>query len=200
VTDITTQLRQHQEADPTFGGLFTALHTFADRTMEEFYYDAPAMPYPVVALEKDRRNRLGYYTQRDGYTLVHRINLNPFALKTGWDAAETLAHEMVHLWQGHVGRPLKRNYHNAEFHARMALYGIETEGKLGQHKGYGARWDAWRVENEDLELERYHLPGFNAKPTRKLLKHQCSCGNTFRCRKPLAAMCLDCETEFEVVS
>lgn len=198
--DITALLRKHQEGDPEYGPLFSALHTFADRTIEEFYYDAPAMPYPVVAMQGDRRSRLGYYTERDGHMLYHRINLNPLALRTGEEAAETLVHEMVHLWQVHVGRPIKRNYHNAEFHARMALYGITTDGKLGKHTGYTARWPAWMEENADLELPRYVLPGVNQKPTRKLLKHMCACGNTFRCRKPLAVKCLECEEEFEVVS
>jgi len=156
VSDITTALRAHQEADPILGGLFRALHTFADRTIDEFYHDTPDLPYPVVAMEKDRRSRRGYYTDRDGYALVHRINLNPYCLRNGAEAAETLAHELVHLWQSHVGRPIKRNYHSAEFHQRMAEYGIETTGKLGTHVSYlDVTWPNWMVTNEDLQLENY---------------------------------------------
>lgn len=202
--DITMRLRQHQEQDPILGALFAALHTFADRTIERFYEDTPDLPYPVVAMEKDRRTRLGYYTQRDGYTLVHRINLNPYALRTGEEAAETLAHEIVHLWQEHIGKPCQRNYHGAEFHRRMATYGIETKGKKGAHVGYvegDPTWPNWMVENEDLQLDKFVLPGADAKPTRKLLKLQCpDCGMSVRNRQPVRLMCLECTEELEVVS
>lgn len=201
--DITAILRTHQEADDVLGGLFKALHTFADRTIDEFFGDTPDLPYPVVAMEKDRSSRLGYYTLRDGYTLVHRINLNPYALKNGLEAAETLAHEMVHLWQAHVGRPCQRNYHGSEFHARMAMYGIHTEGKLGRHHGPiegDTTWSDWLERNRDLELDKYVLPGADQEPKRRLLKMQCpECGNSFRNRNPLNVLCLDCNIEFELV-
>lgn len=204
-TDITTMLRQHQEEDELLGGLFKALHTFADRTMEEFYSDTPTMPYPVVAMEKDRANRLGYYTTKDGYTLVHRINLNPYSLKTGTEAAETLAHEMVHLWQAHIGRPCLRNYHGADFHQRMAHYGILTKGKRGHHTGYdeSGTWPAWMKRNEDLELDKYVLPGADQQPKRKLLKFACpECDFSFRTRRADAyVVCMneDCGVPMELV-
>lgn len=198
---ITLRLREHQETDPTFGPLFAALHTFADRTMAEFFYDAPKMPYPVLAMEKDRRTRRGFYTAQDGYTLIHRINLNPFSLKTGADAAQTLAHELVHLWQNHVGRPCRKNYHNEEFHARMAQYGILTEGPRGVFVKYiDATWDAWMIENEDLQLDKFLLPGIDPKPKRELLKHQCpECQVSVRHRNELNLICGDCMIPFEVV-
>lgn len=198
--DITQALRQHQEGDTTLGPLFAALHTFADRTIEEFFADTPSLPHPVVAMEKDRANRLGYYTMRDGYALVHRINLNPFAHNDGASAAETLAHELVHLWQAHVGRPIKRDYHSVEFHARMAEYGIETSGKKGRHVRYiDVTWPNWMEMNADLELERFLLPGKESRPKRKLFKHQCpDCGASFRNRVPLEALCLGCSVPFEV--
>lgn len=201
-TDITTMLRTHQEGDELLGGLFRALHTFADRTIDEFYQDTPDLPYPVVCMEKDRRNRLGYYTIRDGYTLVHRINLNPYSLKNGVEAAETLAHEMVHLWQAHVGRPCQRNYHSAEFHARMALYGIETHGKRGHHRGYCEDvWAQWMARNSDLELDKYILPGADQTPRRQLTKFACpDCGFSFRTRREDAyVICMndDCNVPME---
>jgi hypothetical protein len=200
---ITTVLRRHQEGDLILGGLFSALHTFADRTIDEFFADTPSLPYPVVALEPDRKGRRGYYTERDGYALVHRINLNPFALTNGEDAALTLAHELVHLWQAHIGRPMVRNYHSAEFHQRMAEYGIETTGKAGTFSGYiDVTWPNWIEENADLELEKYILPGKEeSRPKRKLFKHVCpDCGASFRNRNELAVLCLDCSVPFEVVN
>ena len=200
--DITAALRKHQESDPILGGFFRALHTFADRTIDEFFADTPGLPYPVVALERDKRSRRGYYTERDGYALVHRINLNPYALHNGAQAAETLAHELVHLWQAHVGRPMQRNYHGAEFHVRMAEYGIETQGKLGTHVRYiDVTWPNWMVENADLQLEDYILPGEETKPKRILFKHVCpDCGATFRNRNELEVLCLRCSVPFEVVN
>jgi len=199
--DITASLRAHQEKDPILGDFFAALHTFADRTMDEFYADTPGMPHPVVAMEQDRVNRLGYYTQRDGYALVHRINLNPYAHTDGEQAAETLAHEIVHLWQAHVGRPIKRDYHGVEFHQRMAEYGIETTGKRGKHVRYiDITWPNWMEMNADLELGRFSLPGKGKQRSRRLLlKHVCpDCGASFRNRVPLEALCLACNVPFEV--
>jgi SprT-like family len=198
--DITMRLREHQEMDNVLGPLFSALHTFADRTIDEFYSDTPDLPHPVVCMEKDRINRAGYYTTKDGYTLVHRINLNPFVLRTGVEAAETLAHEIVHLWQAHVGRPTKRNYHAIEFHEMMFnLYGIKTSGKAGKHYGHDERWDEWMERNSDLELEEFILPGTDAKKPRAMIKHQCpDCGASFRCRRVLSVLCLDCSVPFEV--
>lgn len=200
--DISAALAAHQEMDPVLGPFFTALHTFVIRTIDEFYSDTPGLPYPVLALEPDRKGRRGYYTERDGYALVHRINLNPYALRTGEDAAHTLAHELVHLWQSHIGAPMVRNYHGEQFHQRMADYGIETTGKLGTFSRYiDTTWPNWLVENADLELEKYILPGKDEKPKRKLFKHVCpDCSASFRNRNELAVLCLDCSVPFEVVN
>lgn len=201
MTEVAILLRSHQEADPVLGPLFKALHTFADRTIEEFFGDVPDMPHPVVAMEKDRQDRRGYYTRRDGYALEHRINLNPYLLPHGDAAAETLAHELVHMWQELVGRPIQRNYHSAEFHARMALYGIKTEGKRGNHVGYiGTTWGLWMDINQDLELHRFILPGADHEPGRQLVKHECpKCGANFRNRNILRVQCLECNLPYEVV-
>lgn len=195
--ETTMQLRAHQEADPTFGLLFQALHTFADRTIEEFFSDTPGMPHPTISLEEDRLTRKGHYRPKDGYALVHNINLNPLAHKNGEEAAETLAHELVHLWQDTIGRPMKRNFHNAEFHGRMAQYGITTDGKNGRHVQWEIQWPNWLVENADLRLGDFQLPG-PPEDRRSLLKFECpDCGATFRCRKAVNAMCLDCSVPFE---
>lgn len=196
-------MRNHQEADPVFGPLFSALHTFVDRTIEEFYYDTPELPHPVIAMEKDRSGRVGYYTVKDGYTLIHRINVDPWKLRNGEEAAEVVAHELIHLWQQYVGRPIKRNYHSAEFHSRMALYGIQTAGKAGKHTGYTTgRWQAWMEENEDLQLGMFQLPGMDKQqPNRPgLMKHLCvGCRASFRSRKELKVKCIPCNIQFQVV-
>lgn len=198
--DIVQALRQHQEEDPVVGRLFLALHTFLDRTAERFYSEYPDLPHPVLAMEKDRSTRLGYYTSMDGYRLIHRINLNPYTARTGRDAAETVAHEQVHLWQHHVGRPCKRNYHNKEFHQRMRVLGIITDGNRGMHKGYTDDnvWGDWMEENKDLELDQFILPGMHETKRKKRnvpTWHCPTCGVSFRCRKEVNLMCMDCDTE-----
>lgn len=191
------RLRAHQETDETFGAFFKALHTFADRTLDEFFSDTPDIPHPVISLEEDRLSRAGHYRPKDGYALVHNINLNPLAHTDGEQAAETLAHELVHLWQAHIGRPMKRNFHNAEFHARMAQYGITTLGKNGAHDERSIVWANWLVENEDLRLADFKLPG-PPEDRRKLLKFICpDCEATFRTRRKINALCLDCSVPFE---
>jgi hypothetical protein len=206
---MTQILRKHQETDPMLGPLFRSLHLFADRTVEQFFKDTPDLPKPVISLERDSKHRHGYFTERDGYALAYRINLNPFSLRTGAEAAEILAHEMIHLWQAHIGRPCVRNYHSAEFHAQMASrYGIITTGKNGEHGGYLINpdtsvgiWEIWMESNSDLRLHEMILPGMDQKPRRQLLKHLCpGCNATFRARKPLSAVCMDCDVPFEVVN
>lgn len=194
-------IRRQQEADPVFGRFFEVLYEFAARTKSEFFFDAPEMPMPIITTEKDGSRR-GSYRNKDGALLPHCINLNVYVLRDGEDAAETLAHEMVHLFQDHVGRPSERNYHSEEFHARMAEYGIRTEGVTGRHVGYtSGRWQAWLVENEDLRLEQYKLPGMDRRASRKVQKWACpTCGVSVRSRRRLNLLCIDCDVKLEVSS
>ncbi len=43
----------------------------------------------------------------------------------------TLAHEMVHLWQHHFGKPGRGRYHNKEWAEKMKSIGLQptTTGK-----------------------------------------------------------------------
>lgn len=197
-TDAVRTLRQAQTEHPELGGLFVALHTFYDRTNDEFFNGK--LPKLVIVMEKDRANRRGHYTMDP--VLGHRINLNPFVLKDGAEAAEVMAHEMVHVWQACVGRPCLRNYHGTEFHKMARHLGILTEGNGGEHVGFTNDWTAWWTANDDLELERFMLPGADAKPRRrKLLKYQCElCKKSFRARTKISATCNDCDAPFNVVA
>lgn len=48
--------------------------------------------------------------------VTDEIALNPahFAQRTTEEVFSTLAHEMVHLWQHHFGKPSRASYHNRE--------------------------------------------------------------------------------------
>lgn len=203
-------LRQHQEADPVVGKFFQAMHTFADRTVTRFFSDAEQMRtvFPVLAFEELRHDRRGVYRPKDGYTLEHSITLNPYALADGEEAAEVLAHELVHLWEHVTGNVGADNYHGAPFHDRMARMGILTEGRHGKHVGRQSVdgepvWENWLVENEDLNLARFKLDGYERKARRRLLKWACpDCGFSFRTRQAdVAVVCMmdDCAVPVERV-
>lgn len=200
MTELANLLRQHQESHPTLGELFKALHTFADRTGKR-YFDDVEMPQFVISLDKDRRNKLGHYRHYDGYYQPHAINLNVHALKNGSEAAETLAHEMVHLWQVVDGHPCVKNYHGPDFHERARSMGLMTVGSKGMHAGTSAEWLNWLEENGDLELAKYILPGVDAKAKRQLNLFHCACegGNPIRSRKWLDVSCNDCGYDYEYV-
>lgn len=195
-------VRARQEAEGgKLGPFFASLHQFVDRLEAEFFSDFQGtLPMPVISLERDQRNRRGYYRTTDELALTDRINLNVHVLRNGYEAAETLAHEYVHLWQAASGKPCVRNYHAAAFHERMKLMGIITEGPSGEHVALMETWYQWLERNADLNLDKFVLPGMDAKPRQGLYKFQCSCGDNFRCRRPVVALCVKCDTPFEQVA
>lgn len=198
--DLAVSLRAHQEAHETLGGLYRALHTFADRLIERFFSDVE-MPQIVLSMEKTRRNRLGHYRPSDGYLLVHTINLNIYTMKTGLQAASTLAHELVHAWQVMDGHPCEKNYHGTDFHEKMAELGIETVGPRGMHKRETDAWLNWMEENSDLKLDKFLMPGINQRARRQLNLFHCECdgGNPIRSRKWLDVTCNECGQEYQYV-
>lgn len=201
-SSLTVHLRREQEADEVFGPFFTALHTFASRTINTFFSDTPDLPHPVVALDKVRASCKGEYRPKDGLMLAHRITVDPFKCTTGLDVAEVLAHELCHLWQHHVGRLPERNYHNAEFHSRAGLLGLLTSGKRGHHDGYieGGVWQDWLEQNSDLNLDKFILPD-DEDAKRRLYKYECpSCGASFRSRRTeMNVQCNECDEPFVFV-
>ena len=202
---VSTTIRQHQEADAQFGGFFTALHKFIDRTINEFFSDTPGMAHPVVALERLRSSSMGEYRPQDGMLLHDTIKVDPYKATTGEKAAEVVAHELVHAWQHCVGRLPERNYHNSEFHNRLGLIGILSSGKRGQHVGFieGGVWRWWLDENADLDLDKYNLLPEDAGDKRTLLKWQCeACGFSFRTRRDdisVVCQCFDNECGLPMV-
>lgn len=193
---VSIELRRHQLQDPVLGQLFTALYTFL-RRLNDKYYDGK-LPYPILSFSKDGSRR-GHFVERDGLGLENRINLNPYVLQTGREAAEAAAHEQVHLWQAHVGRPCVGNYHGEEFHAQIAKLGILTDNRGGYHKGYVTdEWFKIMEANADLELDQFVLPGMDAEPKRIMLRYECpSCHKSFRSRsKELKAKCVECDAQF----
>jgi hypothetical protein len=192
----TARLRENQMGHPELGGLFEALYTLTERIYGEFFWDAPEMPLPFITLEREQRGRLGSYVPWSTSSIANVINLNPFVHATGADLATTLAHEIMHLWENHVGEPTINNLHTERFHERMwTLYGIRTEGEEGVTFNVDERWEDWMRTNDDLRLESYLLPGQGErKPPRRMKRHQCpSCGTSVHARRSLNLVCGDCE-------
>lgn len=158
---ITRALRLHQcNADLT-PELFTALHTFTIRTADEFFIGFD-LPYPCLSLAKGEGNYdRGFYVRTDGYGLPWRINLNPWAHKTGADLAETLVHELTHLWQDYVNLPVS---HGSQFRTQMRNMGLTCD-ELGIHVHMHGEWVAWLEENKDLALGNFLLPGSAKRPS-----------------------------------
>lgn len=189
-------LRAEQEADEDLGPFFQVLYVFAERLLEE-QWPQLKLDVPFITLDTVGRKD-GYFVPRDGLT-VPRVNLNPSVLRTGRDAAEVLAHELVHMKLASEGKYAKRNYHAREFHEEMKGIGILTEGRNGRHIGYTEddNWQALMELNGDLELDQFILPGMDAKPKRKMYKHKCpKCGANFRHRTRVEVICAKCKEPF----
>jgi hypothetical protein len=155
---LSRQLRKFQEADPVTGEIFKAVHEVIDRTIAKFFpEDADLMPHPVVSFEVIHSGRLAEYYPRDGYTMADRINVDPFKVRNGIELPELLAHELVHVWENHLGYPFMGT-HERQFHDKMLDFGIVTEGLVAQHTGYmGDVWQEWMDELADLHLGRFQL-------------------------------------------
>ncbi|CAH2802842.1 MAG: zinc metalloproteinase Mpr protein [uncultured Paraburkholderia sp.] len=115
------------------------------------------LPHCLITLQRERRT-FGYFS---GVRFVRRsgertdeIATNPsyFAIRSVRDTLSTLAHEMVHAWQAHFGKPGRRGYHNKEWAAKMEEVGLmptstgEPGGKkIGEHMTHyivaGGRFD-----------------------------------------------------------
>jgi hypothetical protein len=77
----------------------------------------------------------GMFGHRTDGSATDEIAINASAIlqRTPEQTLSTLAHEMVHLWQHHFGRPGRGRYHNKEWADRMAELGLEptSTGKPG---------------------------------------------------------------------
>lgn len=58
---------------------------------------------------------------------LHEISVNPDTLSLpASETAQTLVHEMVHLWQADHGHPSRSGYHNKEWVTKMREIGLEA--------------------------------------------------------------------------
>jgi len=96
------------------------------------------LPNCLITLQR-RKRTYGYFcgdrfARIDG-TVTDEIALNPshFRSRPQEEVLATLAHEMVHLWQHHFGKPGRGRYHNTEWAEKMKSIGLQptSTGKEG---------------------------------------------------------------------
>jgi len=87
------------------------------------------LPYCLITLQRERRT-YGYFSRkrfgRHGGETTDEIAMNPgyFGIRSLPLSLSVLAHEMVHLWQFHFGKPGRRGYHNVEWASKMEAIGL----------------------------------------------------------------------------
>jgi len=90
---------------------------------------AGQLPDCLITLQRKKGAR-GYFwgaifTARAGAGQTDEIAMNPEMFdRTDIEILSTLAHEMVHLWQHHFGKPTRAAYHNKEWAAKMRFIGL----------------------------------------------------------------------------
>ena len=152
---LEQRIRLHQEMDPVVGPLFSALHTWAFR-VRSYGFAAYSVPHPIIGLHTNDQSFRGEFYPMDELFLPNRINLNIPVMRTGVDAVETLTHELVHLFQHSLGKPLD---HDDFFRVWMQRLGIETKPS-GFHFGYtdDGMWNTLLKASSDLQLDQFQLP------------------------------------------
>jgi len=116
-------------------------------------FEAQLPPCMIIYQRKGRA--FGYYApkrweDREAGGRLDEIAINPDMLDGNPDmeAAQTLLHEMVHLWQRHFGKPSRNGYHNKEFALKMQAVGLmpSDTGKVGG-KRTGQRMSDYPIDN-----------------------------------------------------
>lgn len=93
-----------------------------------------ALPHVLLNLSRSGSSRTvaffapGRWSREDApETLAHEISINPRHLRAGsaLSTAQSLVHEMCHLWQQVAGTPPRRGYHDKEWSRKMLDIGLQ---------------------------------------------------------------------------
>lgn len=99
---------------------------------------ADQLPACLITFQRQKRI-MGYVSLErwvnDKQEYTHELAINPeyFANYPLVEICQTLAHEMVHIWQAQFGAPGRRGYHNLEWAYKMIEVGLmpSTTGEPG---------------------------------------------------------------------
>ena len=163
---------------------------------------------PILCFEFNRRKSLGHYPV-EGKTYGEGKNINIYKINPHqnlWEILATVLHLMVHTWQNHRGQLNKSGFHNTEFRAKMAEFGIQCN-KNGCHTGLGDPFvflvkKHGVVFNHSVDLNGIIKipPIVRPKGKSKLKKWTCGCTNIRVAVKSFEAKCLNCGNKFELVT
>jgi len=127
---------------------------------------------PQCLITMQRKNRTyGYFSGNRWASykgdITDEIAMNPahFKTRSTQEVLSTLAHEMVHLWQHHNGKPGRRGYHNKEWGVKMEAIGLipSDTGEPGGHKTgeqmthYIAKDGAFEKANATLQKKNFKI-------------------------------------------
>jgi hypothetical protein len=104
------------------------------------------LPACLLTFQRERRS-YGYFSHEAFVDSTTGKTTDEIALNCAYFATvplieilQTLAHEMVHLWQFRFGKPSRKGYHNKEFAAKMKAIGLMPSStgmpggeEVGQH-------------------------------------------------------------------
>jgi predicted SprT family Zn-dependent metalloprotease len=171
------------------------------------------LPQCIIVLHR-KRNASGYFwssmwqSTSDSASSLDEISLTPDTLDRGDETVlSTLAHEMVHLWQSHYGKPSRNAYHNKEWSAKMHEIGLQPisvpEGKeTGQKCTHSIKPnDRFQTSIQRFLADRKVINWYGHTPNPKTAKkskvvYECSCGNKVWGKAGLTIICKDCEEAY----
>ncbi len=108
---------------------YTSLATAYDFFNRELF--SGGLPPCLITMQR-HKNAYGYFSGErfantaDPKEVTDEIALNPshFATRKPAEVLSTLAHEMVHLWQHHYGKPPRKRYHDKQWAGKMREIGL----------------------------------------------------------------------------
>lgn len=119
-----------------FYSLFQFIYDFLNKNLFE-----NELPDCMIVITRKGRTFGYFYPQRwinEEKEKTDEIAINPFFFdkKPLIEILQTMAHEMCHLWQFHLGTPSRRSYHNKEWGGKMMYIGLmpSNTGKPGGKK------------------------------------------------------------------
>jgi len=123
---INQDLKQHQvnAKDWDYKQVAKSLHLWSKRFVLEFKLQTSV---PAILITNLKRDTYGHFREgRNGFGLRNEIAIAKAHLHENEyrHVLGTLLHELLHAEQQNIGKPGKRNYHNAEFIKRAAFFGL----------------------------------------------------------------------------
>jgi predicted SprT family Zn-dependent metalloprotease len=199
---------------------YSSLMSAYDLFNKELFHSG--LPSCLITIQR-HKGAYGYFSgERFAKTtnpeeFADEIALNPvhFATRTPIEVLSTLAHEMVHLWQHHTGKPPRKGYHNKAWATKMREIGLiptdtgEVGGKeTGQKMTHVINENGRFAEVATKLLHAhpailYHDRSSESDSTRKKkaaskTKYSCpECGLNAWAKPEAPLVCGDCKAEME---